>query len=63
MVVGGNQHGGDNVCRGHAVAGDRTGGYARHCRQLAVVEPMPDWNADGVFLRTLLAAGGNHDRR
>ncbi len=63
MVAGWNQHGGNDFCRGYTSTGDGPGGHARHCRKLAVVEPVLDWNADGVFLRAILAARGNHDRR
>src|SRR5438552_10210233 len=63
LVAGWNQHGCHHVCRGYAASCYRSCGDARDRRQLVVVEPVSDRDADGIFLRAILAARGNHDRR
>ena len=63
VVAGGHVDGGDYICRGHAVACDRSGGEKRNFRKLDLVVAMFVRDDDGFLFRAVLAARRNSYRR
>src|SRR5437667_420418 len=63
LVVGGDFHGGDNVCRGHAASGHWPRLQKRHRRQLVLVERFAFGHDDRVSLCAVVAPLWAPDRR